>query len=240
MSRRRERVDPKLLAAHLNTLPAPQRYDRTMYLGPKAKVLHARSAHRVHRNLKPLGDTSGYKAGIRAWSAQPGPEALRQGEKGAPDPRMEHKLRHVRDLVDVAPRGAPVLYRGVRLTPEQLAAYKPGSRHSYPVSSWTSDERLARRFAHHRRRLEPGQRPTVIHLQPGSRGVHIAPMATKYGLGMSEWLGRGNYEVVGSVDEGKRQVIHMRQVRHSPQRAYRRTPAHEQAAQHSSTGRRIS
>lgn len=140
------------------------------------RVRHERSSRkfvRADRGAKPL------QREVDVWSRAEGPGLARSGS-------LKVLHAHVA-AAGVAPK---TLYRGVALP----VAPKRGERVTLPLSSFSTDPRVARRFAHHRAK-QVGGKPVVMEFSR-ARALHVAPLARRYGLGMAEWVGQGEYKVV--------------------------------------------
>ncbi len=115
---------------------------------------------------------------VDIWSGYRGPSYARQG-----------KLKVLRAHVQAAGVAPVPLYRGMALS----TTPKRGERIVMPISSFTSDRRVAERFANHRVK-QAGGKPVVMQVR-GARALHVSPLARRRGIGMQEWVGQGTFKV---------------------------------------------
>lgn len=116
---------------------------------------------------------------VDVWSSYKGPALARSGS-------LKVLHAHVA-AAGVAPRP---LYRGVALP----VAPRRGERVTLPISSFSTDRRVAQRFANHRTK-QVGGKPVVLEFNR-AKALHVSPLARRRGIGMAEWVGQGEFKVV--------------------------------------------
>lgn len=163
-------------ASRLAATRAPTR----RYSGKGASELRNLASHQV-ASRKYVRRDPGARAlqrEIDVWSSYKGPGIARQG-------RLKVLSRHV----DAAEKAPVTLYRGMAL-PTRL---QRGQVVDFPMSSFTADPAVARRFAAHRAK-QVGGKPQVLEVK-NARALHVSPLARRRGIGMSEWVGQGQFRV---------------------------------------------
>lgn len=176
--------DEKSRSQHLNATRTPA----TKYYGAGVgevvnRISHGRSAAKY---VKRDPGSKGLRSDIDHWSGKRGPGMARDGKLGHLDAHLKH-----------AQATTKTLYRG-------HAGEHVGSKINFTHSSWSTNPKVAERFARHRSKGGPS---TIYELAPGAKALHIAPLQRHKGIGMSEYVARGNYTVAGR--QGNRvQLVH--------------------------------
>lgn len=147
-------------------------------------------------------------------------DAMREAAAGKPrtDEWGEYAATLQRAL-DTQKPDAPEVYRGVKLSPEELAQYKRGARMSMELSSFSGDRDMADEFTRHPAgRSAAATEPVLLTVLHGSRSFPINSLS-KYD-DEQEYLGAGQYEVVSSSRDKKTNVANvvLRQVSVDPAR----------------------
>lgn len=192
----------------LNRMRSPASY-RTGIGAPLSLAQHQLSANR-HVRSDPRSST--LQRGVDAWSARQGPGVLRAGTESG---RFDKPIKELRAHIKHAQPSRHALYRGMALPADEADKIQRRKVLRSGEASWARDPKVAQRFSRHRAKqltkvTRSRHRDTQLIMAPGARSVHVAPLAGKFGIGMSEHITpKGRYRVVDTKEIRGRRVAHV-------------------------------
>lgn len=88
---------------------------------------------------------------------------------------------------------SPPVFRGARISPEEVAGYKKGKQIILPPSSFTSSQRIAGGFAKQASRREVV--PVIMRVKNGSRAIPVEDYGKSEYKNEKEWISAGAFTV---------------------------------------------